>query len=107
MVTEPTHTDGGTLDLVLTDVPDFVGRVRSPGGISDHRAVYIDGVVDQPIPHWVCRQEAYPKNSVDWKLVRDVKGLNWNGINRSPCPVSSLNEALFLVILGPLARYHR
>ena len=50
-------------------------------------------------PHLECRQEVYLKNSLGWELVRgDVTGLNWNGIIRSPCPVSSLNEALFLVI---------
>ena len=43
-------------------------------------------VMEQPIPHMVCRQEVYPKNSVNWELVRDVKGLNWNGIIRSSCP---------------------
>ena len=89
MITEPTHIDGGVLDLVLTDVPDVVVvRVGSPVGILDHSAVFIDVVLEQPIPHLVCRHEVYLKNSVDWKLVRgDVKGLNWNGIIRSPFPV--------------------
>ena len=33
---------------------------------------------------------------MNWELVRgDVKGLNWSEIIRSPCPVSTLNEALF------------
>ena len=42
MVTEPTHVDGGVLDLVLTDVPDIIGvRVSSPGVPSDHSAVFI------------------------------------------------------------------
>ena len=27
-----------------------------------------------------------------------MKGLNWNGVIRSPCSVSLLNEALWLVI---------
>ena len=36
---------------------------------------------------------------MDWELVRgDVKGLNWNRIIRSPCPVLSQNEALLHVI---------
>ena len=36
---------------------------------------------------------------MDKELVRgDLKGLNWNHIIRSPCPVSSLNEALMRVI---------
>ena len=61
--------------------------------------VFIDVVLAQPIPHLVCRQEVYFKNSVDWMLVRaDVKDFNWNGIIRSPCPVLSLNEELLRVI---------
>ena len=58
MVTEPTHIDGGGLDLVLTDAPDVAGvRVGSPVGTSDHSAVFIDVVLEQHKPHLVCRQE--------------------------------------------------
>ena len=40
MTTEPTHTYGGILDLVLTDVPDLVWvRFDSPLGTLDHSAV--------------------------------------------------------------------
>ena len=36
---------------------------------------------------------------MDLVLVRrDVNGLNWNEILRSPCPVSTLNEALLRVL---------
>ena len=39
------------------------------------------------------------KNSVDWELVRgDVKGFDWNEIVRFPCPVSSVSEAMLLVL---------
>ena len=47
----------------------------------------------------VCRQEIHLKNSADWELVREnVKSLNWKGIIRSPCLVSSLNQILWRVI---------
>ena len=56
-------------------------------------------MLEQPIPYLVCRQEVYRKNSVNWELVKgDVKGPNWNGIIKSPCPRSSLHEALLRVI---------
>ena len=42
-------------------------------------------------------QEVYLKISVEW-VRGDVKGLIWNGIIRSPCPVSSLSKALLRVI---------
>ena len=62
---------------------------------SDHSAVFIEVVLEPPIPHLVCMPEVYLQNSVDWELVReDVEDINWNRIFRYPCPVSSLNEAL-------------
>ena len=68
-------------------------------GTSDHSVIFIDVVLAQHIPHLVCRQEVYLKNSVYWRLVRgDVKGLNWNRIIRSLCSVSSPNEASLHVI---------
>ena len=62
-------------------------------------AVFINVMLELSIPHLVSRQEVYLKNSVDWELViRDVQGLNWNEIIRSPWPASSLNEVLSRVI---------
>ena len=56
-------------------------------------------VLEQPILHMVCREDAYLKNSVEWELVRgDVKGLSWNEIIMSSCPLSTLNEALLRAI---------
>ena len=85
--------------MVLTNDPDIVGVWVDPSdGSSDHSAVLVDFGLEQPIPHLVCRQEVYLKNSVDWELVRkDVKSLHWNGIIKSPCPVSLLNKALLRV----------
>ena len=41
IVSEPTHTNGGVLDLVLPEFFDVVGvRVGSPVGTSDHSAVF-------------------------------------------------------------------
>ena len=67
MVTELTHIDGEVFDLGLTVVSDLVEvRIRSPlGMISNHSAVFIDVVLNQLIPHLVCRQEVYLNNLVD------------------------------------------
>ena len=63
------------------------------------RSLFINVVLEQPIPHLVCRQEVYLKTSVDWELVsRDVKGLDYHEIIRPCCPVSLLNEVLLRVI---------
>ena len=54
MTTELTHIDGGMLDLVLTDVSDIVGvRIGSPVGASDHSVIFIEVVLEQPIPHLI------------------------------------------------------
>ena len=66
LVTEPTHIDGEVLDWVLTDVPGVEGvRVGSPVGTSDHSAIFIDVVLEQPFFHLVYRQEVYLKHPVD------------------------------------------
>ena len=78
MVTQPTYIDNRIFDLVLKDVHDLVEvRVGSPVETSDYRRIFSDVVLEQPIPHLMCRQEVYLKNCVDWSLVReDEKGLN-------------------------------
>ena len=46
-------------------------------GFSEHSAVLIDVVLEQPILQLVCRKEICLKNAVDWELVRGgVNGLN-------------------------------
>ena len=71
MLTEPTHIGGGVLDLVLTGIPDVAEVwVGSQDGTPDHSAIFIVVVLEQPIPHLVCTQYFYVKNSVDWELVR-------------------------------------
>ena len=73
MATEPIYIDGGVLDLLLTDVTDVVGvRVGSPVGTSDHSAVFIGVVLEQPILHFVCKQEVYLKSYIDWELVTEM-----------------------------------
>ena len=73
MITEPTHIDIGVLDLVLTDVPDVVGvRVGSPDGTSGYSALFIDVVLEQPIPHLIRRQKVYLKISVYWDWLEEV-----------------------------------
>ena len=43
------------LDMVLTDVPDVLGvRVGSPVVSVNHRAIFIDVVLEQPVYHLAC-----------------------------------------------------
>ena len=50
----PTHTCGGTLDLLMTDVPDLVRvAVVAPQGSSDHLSLPIANSMAQAIPNCV------------------------------------------------------
>ena len=72
--------------MVLSDAHDQVRfPVGSPIGPSNHSALLIDVVLEQLIPHLLCRQEVYLKNSLYFELVSgDLKGLDWHEIIRSP-----------------------
>ena len=45
------------LAYLLTDIAEVM--VGSPVEISDHSAVLIDVVLEQPIPYMLCRQEVH------------------------------------------------
>ena len=92
----PTHIDGWVLDLVLTDVEGV--RVSAPTETSDHSAVFMDVVLEQLIPHLVCRQEVSISRTGwtgSWKRRCEGSQLEKKPI-RSPCPVSSLNEEIVM-----------
>ena len=60
LVVSPTHARGGTLDLLMTDVPDLVRvAVVSPIGNSDHSSVssHFDGSGSSKL---VCELESFP-----------------------------------------------
>ena len=60
LVDGPTHIAGGTLDLVLTDIPDLVKVVvGSPVGTSDHSALLMELSLNQTVPHSDIRREVY------------------------------------------------
>ena len=64
MVTEPTHSDGGVLDVVLTHVPGVIGvRVGLSVGTSHHSVIL--QMLCWSILQLAHRQEVYLKNSVD------------------------------------------
>ena len=102
MVSGPTHVAGGTLDLVLTDVPDLVSvDVGSPIGSSDHSALQVKLSLNQTPSHTVVEREVFLKNSVNWDLVRgDVLGMDWRYILGSDCPASSLNRVLSGIVVA-------
>ena len=58
LVVGPTHARGGTLDLLMTDVPDLVGfAVVAPIGNSDHSSLSAVISMAQAVSNlWVSRK---------------------------------------------------
>ena len=82
LVIDPTHARGGTLDLLMTDVPDLVRvAVVAPLGSSDHSLLSIAISMAQAIPNLCVNRRVLPKHRVNWSAVCDAIGvLPWRSI---------------------------
>ena len=70
LVVGPTHARGGTLDLLMTDVPNLVWvAVVSPIGNADHS--YLSAVITmaQAVPNLCVSRKVFLKHQVDWNTV--------------------------------------
>ena len=70
LVVSPSHGSGGTLDLLMTDVPDLVWvAVVEPRGNSDHSSLLAVILMAQAVPNlWVSRK-VFLKQQVNWNTV--------------------------------------
>ena len=93
LVVGPTHIRGGTLDLLLTDVPDLVQvSVVAPIGQSDHSSLSVVISTAQSVPNICISRCVFLKHKVNWDAVRTaVQRLPWHHICRSDEPVEQLN----------------
>jgi len=100
LVVGPTHIRGGTLDLLLTDVPDLVQvSVVAPIGHSDHSSLSAVILTAQPTPNLCISRRVFMKHQVNWDAVRSaVQGFPWHLIYRSDEPVEQLNVHLSEVV---------
>ena len=100
LVSQPTHTSGNRLDLVLTDAPGVVDvSVFPPIGSSDHSAISISVCIEQPILDEQINRKVYLKNSVNWDDVNfRVLNIPWKVIFDCPSPVDALNTYLLNII---------
>ena len=77
-----THARGGTLDLLMTNVPDLVRvAVVAPIGNSDHS--YLSAVISmaQAVPHLCVSKKIFLKHQVNWNTVCGViRELPWRNI---------------------------
>ena len=67
LVVSPTHACGGTLDLLMTDVPDLVCvSVVAHIGNSDHSSLSAVILMAQAVPNWCVSRKVSLKGIVLW-----------------------------------------
>ena len=100
LVVGPTHVGGGTLALVMTDVPDLVWvAVVAPIGNSDHSSLSAVISMVQAVPNLCISRKVFLKNKVNWNTVRGaMQTLQWRNIWSAAIPVEVLNKHLLLLV---------
>ena len=69
MVVGPTHARGGTLDLLMTDVPDLVKVVVAPIGNSDHSSLSAVISMARAVSNLCVSIKVFLKHQVNWNTV--------------------------------------
>ena len=89
LVVGPTHACGGTLDLLMTDVPDLVRvAVVAPIGNSDQSSLSAVILMAHSVPILCVRRKVFLKYQVNWNTVCGAKReLPWRKIWLSDNPV--------------------
>ena len=93
LVVGPTHAHGGTLDLLMTDVPDLVWvAVVAPIGNSDHSSLSAVISIAQAVPNLCVSRKVFLKHQVNWNTVCGaLRDLPCHNIWLSDNPVWVLN----------------
>ena len=99
LVVGPTQALGGTLNLLITDVPDLVwADVVAPIGNSGHSSLSAVISMAQAVPTLFVRRKVFLKHKVNWNSVCGaIWELPWLNISLSDNPVEALNEHLSLL----------
>ena len=100
LISEPTHKDGNTLDLVFTDVPAIVdAKVSEFIGTSDHCGIAMNVSVNQHIPSATIEKRIWLKSRANWDAIdHDCAGLNISEALSDPNPMSKLNGMLISIL---------
>ena len=79
LVVGTTLACGGTLDLLMTDVPDFVWvAVVAPIGIPDHSSLSAVILMAQAVPNLCGSRKIFLKHQVNWNTVCGaIRELPW------------------------------
>ena len=80
LVVGSTHARGGTLDLLMMDVPDLVRvAVVAPIGNSDHSSLSAVILMAQAVPNLCVSRKVFLKHQVNWNTVCGViRELPWH-----------------------------
>ena len=97
LVVAPTHASGGTLDLLMTDVPDLSRiAVVAPIGNSDHSSLSAFISMDQAVLNLCVSRKVFLKHQVNWNTVCSaIRELPWHNIWLSDNPVEVLKKIYF------------
>ena len=84
-----THARGGTLELLMTNVPDLVWVVIvAPIGNSDHSSLSAVISMAQAVPNLCVNKKVFLKRQVNWNTVCGaIRELPWRNIWLSDNPV--------------------
>ena len=82
LVVGPTHAHGGTLDLLMADVPDLVEvAVVAPIGNSDHSSLSAVISMAQAVPNLRVSRNVFLKHQANWNTVcGTIQNLPWPNI---------------------------
>ena len=94
LIVGPTHVRGGTLDLLITDVPDFVRvAVVAPIRNSDHSSLSAVMLMAQAVPNLCVSMKVFLKHQVNCNTVCGaIRELPWRNIWLSDNPVEVFEE---------------
>ena len=100
LVVGPTHARGGTLNLMMTDVPDLVRvSVVAPIGNSDHASLSAVISMAQAVRNLFVSRVVFLKHQVNWNTVCGaMQDLPWRNIWSAVNPVEVLNEHLLQLV---------
>ena len=100
LVVNPIHVHGGTLDLLMTNVPDLVRvAVVALIGNSDHSSLSEVISMAQAVPDLCVSTKVFLKQQINWNTVPGaIRELSWVNIWLSDNPVEVLNEHLSLLV---------
>ena len=100
MVVGKTDARGGTLDLLVTAIPDLVwAAVIAPLGNSDYFSLSAVNSMAQAVPNLCVSRNVFLKHQVDYNTVCGaIQDLSWSNIWLADNPIEVLSEHLSLLV---------